>query len=80
MIFACTGGVAVRGLLPRLCACDPVLPWVYTIARRVRVDNYRKLIRISSRGTGVDVFPEVPTRKDETRSQPREAMRWTISA
>src|SRR5271154_116566 len=33
-------------------AGDPVLPWVYTIARRVRVDNYRKRYRISWRGTG----------------------------
>src|SRR3984885_3861985 len=43
-------------------AGDPVLPWVYTIARRVRVDNYRKRIRMSSRETSVDVLPEVPTR------------------
>ena len=51
-------------------AGDPVLPWVYTIARRVRVDNYRKRIRISSRETSVDVLPEVPTRNDETSSLP----------
>jgi RNA polymerase sigma-70 factor (ECF subfamily) len=43
---------------------------VYTIARRVRVDNYRKRIRISSRETSVDVLPEVPTRNDETSSLP----------
>src|ERR1700677_3138273 len=42
-------------------AGDPVLPWVYTIARRVRVDNYRKRYRISSRETNVDVLPAVPT-------------------
>src|SRR5277367_1669943 len=40
---------------------DPVLPWVYAIARRVRVDNYRKRYRISSREMGVDVLPEFPT-------------------
>jgi RNA polymerase sigma-70 factor (ECF subfamily) len=51
-------------------AGDPVLPWVYTIARRVRVDNYRKRIRISSRETSVDVLLEVPTRNDETSSLP----------
>jgi RNA polymerase sigma-70 factor, ECF subfamily len=51
-------------------ASDPVLPWVYTIARRVRVDNYRKRIRVSSRETSVDVLPEVPTRNDETSSLP----------
>ena len=47
-------------------AGDPVLPWVYTIARRVRVDNYRKRFRIASREMGVDVLPEFPTHTDET--------------
>jgi len=52
-------------------AGDPVLPWVYTIARRVRVDNYRKRYRISSREMGVDVLPEFPAQKnDETSSLP----------
>ena len=51
-------------------AGDPVLPWVYTIARRVRVDNYRKRYRISSREMGVDVLPEFPTHTDETSSLP----------
>jgi RNA polymerase sigma-70 factor, ECF subfamily len=50
-------------------AGDPVLPWVYTIARRVRVDNYRKRYRTSSREVGVDVLPECP-HNDETRSLP----------
>jgi RNA polymerase sigma-70 factor (ECF subfamily) len=36
----------------------------------VRVDNYRKRIRISSRETGVDVLPEVPAHNDETSSLP----------
>ena len=47
-------------------AGDPVLPWVYTIARRVRVDNYRKRYRISSREMGVDVLPECPVHNGET--------------
>jgi RNA polymerase sigma-70 factor (ECF subfamily) len=51
-------------------AGDPVLPWVYTIARRVRVDNYRKRYRISSREMGVDVLPEFPAHNDETSSRP----------
>ena len=51
-------------------AGDPVLPWVYTIARRVRVDNYRKRYRISSREMGVDVLPEFPAHNDETSSLP----------
>jgi RNA polymerase sigma-70 factor (ECF subfamily) len=51
-------------------AGDPVLPWVYTIARRVRVDNYRKRYRIASRELGVDVLPEFPTHNDEPNSLP----------
>src|SRR5271170_6010281 len=37
---------------------QPVLPWVYAIARRARVDGYRKLRRIASHETAVDVLPE----------------------
>src|SRR5271170_3022389 len=37
---------------------EPLLPWVYAIARRVRVDNYRKRQRIGSRESAVDVLPE----------------------
>ncbi len=51
-------------------AGDPVLPWVYTIARRVRVDNYRKRYRVASREMGVDVLPEFPMHNDETNSLP----------
>ena len=51
-------------------AGDPVLPWVYTIARRVRVDNYRKRYRISSREMGVDVLPECPVHNGETNMLP----------
>src|SRR5271169_1816147 len=49
---------------------EPLLPWVYAIARRVRVDNYRKRQRIASRETGVDVLPESPAHNDETSSLP----------
>jgi len=35
----------------------PLLPWVYAIAHRVRVDGYRKRRR-TSREIGVDVLPE----------------------
>jgi RNA polymerase sigma-70 factor (ECF subfamily) len=37
---------------------EPLLPWVYAIARRVRVDNYRRRQRIASRETQVEVLPE----------------------
>ena len=36
----------------------PLLPWLYSIAHRVRVDNYRKRRR-TSREIGVDVLPEL---------------------
>ena len=36
---------------------EPLLPWVYAIAHRVRIDSYRRRRRIS-REIGVDVLPE----------------------
>lgn len=39
---------------------EPVLPWIYAIARRVRVDGYRRTQRISQHETGVDMLPERP--------------------
>jgi RNA polymerase sigma-70 factor, ECF subfamily len=40
----------------------PLLPWVYAIAHRVRVDNYRKRRR-TAREIGVDVLPDQPDRE-----------------
>ena len=37
---------------------EPVLPWIYAIARRARIDGYRKLRRIHKHETPVDVLPE----------------------
>src|SRR5580704_18890814 len=39
---------------------EPLLPWVYAIAHRVRVDHYRKRQRITSRETPADKLPELP--------------------
>jgi RNA polymerase sigma-70 factor (ECF subfamily) len=36
---------------------EPVLPWVYAIARRVRTDNYRQRHRMAAHETTVDVLP-----------------------
>jgi RNA polymerase sigma-70 factor (ECF subfamily) len=36
----------------------PVLPWIYAIARRVRVDGYRRTRRIALHETAMDVLPE----------------------
>ena len=49
---------------------EPLLPWVYAIARRVRVDNYRKRNRIAWRERSLDVLPEPPAPKDATRHLP----------
>lgn len=48
---------------------EPVLPWVYAIARRVRVDGYRKTRRITAHETAMDVPPETPPLV-ERRSSP----------
>jgi RNA polymerase sigma-70 factor (ECF subfamily) len=47
---------------------EPLLPWVYAIARRVRVDNYRKRQRIASREIAAVVLPEAPTQKNEVKA------------
>ena len=37
---------------------EPVLPWVYAIARHIRVDHYRKAQRTASREQQVEALPE----------------------
>ena len=37
---------------------EPVLPWIYAIARRVRVDGYRKTRRIAMHEATMEVLPE----------------------
>jgi RNA polymerase sigma-70 factor (ECF subfamily) len=39
---------------------EPVLPWIFAIARRVRVDHYRKRHRIASREETMAEVPELP--------------------
>ena len=41
---------------------EPPLAWVYAIARRFRVDNYRKRRRIEWREVVADVLPEFPAK------------------
>ncbi|HTS64353.1 MAG TPA: RNA polymerase sigma factor [Candidatus Acidoferrales bacterium] len=38
---------------------EPVLPWIYAIARHVRVDHYRRVHRIETREQQVEQLPEV---------------------
>src|SRR6266851_5001860 len=49
---------------------EPVLPWVYAIARRVRVDGYRRTRRITVHETAMDVLPEWHTRAELPDSHP----------
>jgi RNA polymerase sigma-70 factor (ECF subfamily) len=37
---------------------EPVLPWLYAIARHVRVDQYRKVRRVEAREQQVEALPE----------------------
>jgi len=50
---------------------EALLPWIYAIARRVRVDDYRKRHRMASRETGIDVRPETSVNRDERSCLPR---------
>ncbi|MGA3242326.1 MAG: RNA polymerase sigma factor [Bryobacteraceae bacterium] len=48
---------------------EPVLPWIYAIARRVRVDGYRRSRRIDSHETAMEALPEWPA-EDKPRHAP----------
>ncbi len=37
---------------------EPVLPWIFAIARHAGLDNYRRARRVETRETQVDVLPE----------------------
>ena len=39
---------------------EPVLPWLYAIARHIRVDHYRKSGRTSAREQSLEEIPEMP--------------------
>jgi RNA polymerase sigma-70 factor (ECF subfamily) len=47
---------------------EPVLPWIYAIARRVRVDGYRKTRRINMHETTMAVLPERPAQSEQPRN------------
>jgi len=40
-------------------AGEPVLPWLYAIARHIRVDHYRKALRAASREERLEEMPEM---------------------
>ena len=39
---------------------EPVLPWIYAIARRVRIDGYRRTRRITAHEVAMGTVPEPP--------------------
>lgn len=49
---------------------EPLLPWVYAIARCVRVDSYRKRRRIGVREIGVEVLPDRAPASSESPDLP----------
>src|SRR5713226_7724069 len=48
----------------------PVLPWVYAIARRVRVDGFRRTRRITMHETPMEVLPERPAQTEPRNPMP----------
>jgi RNA polymerase sigma-70 factor (ECF subfamily) len=49
---------------------EPVLPWVYAIARHVRVDGYRRRRRIALHETAMEVLPEPPAQGEPRNELP----------
>lgn len=50
---------------------EPVLPWVYAIARRARVDHYRRNRRVVSHELQVEPLPEPAVRFETPDTPPR---------
>jgi len=51
-------------------AGEPLLPWVYAIARRVRVDSYRRRRRVAAREIGVETLPDRPAATEQSGNVP----------
>jgi RNA polymerase sigma-70 factor (ECF subfamily) len=49
---------------------EPVLPWIYAIARRVRVDGYRRSRRITMHETAMEVLPDRPAQREPRNTLP----------
>src|SRR5271169_6263873 len=47
---------------------EPLLSWVYAIARRVRIDNYRRRHRIAAREVATGFLPEVRVEESPSRN------------
>jgi RNA polymerase sigma-70 factor (ECF subfamily) len=49
---------------------EPVLPWIYAIARRVRIDGYRRTRRITLHEIAMDVPPDHPVQAEARNEAP----------
>ena len=49
---------------------EPVLAWVFAIARRVRIDNFRKRRRINAREVAAAVLPDPPAPNEHRNQMP----------
>jgi RNA polymerase sigma-70 factor (ECF subfamily) len=49
---------------------EPVLPWIYAIARRVRVDGYRRTRRITLHEIAMELLPERPSQAADRNPGP----------
>jgi RNA polymerase sigma-70 factor, ECF subfamily len=49
---------------------EPLLSWVYAIARRVRIDNYRRRHRIAAREVATGFLPEVRVEESPSPNLP----------
>src|SRR5579862_5767426 len=53
---------------------EPVLPWLYAIARHVRVDHYRKTTRVETRERQVEQLPEVSASRQGSAGMDLDAL------
>ena len=49
---------------------EPVLPWIYAIARRVRIDGYRRTRRITLHEIAMEVPPDHPVQAEARNEAP----------
>ena len=53
---------------------EPVLPWLYAIARHIRVDHYRKASRVEMRERQVEQMPEISEARKKGHGMDLEAL------
>ncbi len=49
--------------------CEPLLPWIFAIARHTRLDGYRRRQRSSAREVALDSVPETSQPASQTDSE-----------